>query len=76
MISCNTIPYDFVPLPPCRQPTPPGRPRLSEEGIRIPYYLSGFVPFPPLRRLSEDGIIKPYDLQGFVPLPPLQGGPA
>ena len=26
-----------------------GRPRLSEEGIGTPYYLSGFVPLPPLQ---------------------------
>eukprot|EP00959_Pyramimonas_sp_CCMP1952_P052717 1102204-Pyramimonas_sp.AAC.1 len=32
----------------CRAPpAPPERPRLSEKGIRNPYYVHGFVPLPP-----------------------------
>ena len=30
-------------------PTPPGRPRQSEDSIREPYCLSGLVPLPPLQ---------------------------
>eukprot|EP00959_Pyramimonas_sp_CCMP1952_P365422 7653205-Pyramimonas_sp.AAC.1 len=30
-------------------PIPPGKPRLSEEGIGNPYYVHGFVPLPPLQ---------------------------
>merc|ERR1712113_993186 len=61
-------------------PTPPGRPRQSEEGIRTPYYFTRQseedIPTPPGRpRQSEEDIRTPYYFTGFVPLPPLLGGP-
>ena len=52
-------------------PTYPGRPRLSELGIRKPYDLQVVVPLQ-----SEQGTRKPYYLSGFVPFPPFLGCPA
>ena len=50
----HTIPHYIIPyihtLPYHTHHTaPPGRPRQSEDTIRKPYYLSGFVPLPPLQ---------------------------
>ena len=69
----------FLASPTALGPTAPGRPRQSEEGIGIPYYLSGVVPLPPrqggparARRVSEHHTI----YTASCPSHPIQGGPA